>query len=156
LIEDPITARAADLFNALYEVVLQVLSRYYIHHGENAAELDTLARTAKHLMNWVMRELGAVLTTLPIGPSHPGRTAGPAFDVARPAIFILPHRDAAWKIISERLDALERTCDDLSKGAGLEALAQLTEQLRAIGRDVAQRLAERAAVNPQPPPAPRG
>jgi len=27
-----------------------VLSRYYIHHGETAAELNTLARTAKHLM----------------------------------------------------------------------------------------------------------
>jgi hypothetical protein len=63
----------------LYEVTLQVLSRYYIHHGETAAEFDTLARTAKHLMNWVMRQLGPVLTALPVGPSHPGRTAGPAF-----------------------------------------------------------------------------
>jgi len=149
LIEDPTTARAADLFNALYEVVLQVLSRYYIHHGETAAELDTLARTAKHLMNWVMRELGPVLATLPIGPSHPGRTAGPVFDIARPAAFILPHRDAAWKIISERLDALERTCDDLSKEAGLEALAPLAAQLRSIGGDVAQRIAERAAGLPR-------
>lgn len=42
-----------------------MLSRYYIHHGETAAESDTLARTAKHLMNWVMRELGPVLTALP-------------------------------------------------------------------------------------------
>ncbi len=52
LIEDVLTARVADLTNCLYEVILQVLSRYYIHHGETAAELDTLARTAKHLMNW--------------------------------------------------------------------------------------------------------
>jgi hypothetical protein len=58
--------------------MLQVLSRYYVHHGETPAELETLARTAKHLMNWVLRPLGSVLTTLPIGPSHPGRTAGPA------------------------------------------------------------------------------
>jgi hypothetical protein len=54
LIEDQLTARVADLFNGLYEVLLQVLSRYYIHHGEMPAELDVLARTAKHLMNWVI------------------------------------------------------------------------------------------------------
>jgi hypothetical protein len=101
------TIPAADLFTALYEFVLQVLSRYYIRHGETAAELDTLARTAKHLMNWVMRELGPVLTTLPIGPSHPGHAVGPAFDIARPAMFVLPHRDAAWKIISQRFGELE-------------------------------------------------
>jgi Ferritin-like len=73
LIEDPATAHVADLANGLYEVTLQVLSRYYIHHGETAAEFNTLARTAKHLMNWVMRDLGPVLTALPVGPSHPGR-----------------------------------------------------------------------------------
>ena len=73
LIEDPATAQVADLANGLYEVTLQVLSRYYIHHGETAAEVNTLARTAKHLMNHVMRDLGPVLTALPVGPSHPGR-----------------------------------------------------------------------------------
>ena len=43
LIEDPATAQVADLANGLYEVTLQVLSRYYIHHGETAAEVNTLA-----------------------------------------------------------------------------------------------------------------
>lgn len=57
--------------------MLQVLGRYYIHHGETPAELDTLARTARHLMSWVMRELGPVLTALPLGPSHQGLTAVP-------------------------------------------------------------------------------
>ena len=71
VIEDAVTAQVADLANGLYEVTLQVLSRYYIHHGETAAEFDTLARTAKHLMNWVMRELGPVLTALPGGPVPP-------------------------------------------------------------------------------------
>src|SRR5258705_9442922 len=91
LIEDTLPARVADLCNGLYEVMLQVLSRYYVHHGETPAELETLARTAKHLMNWVMRPLGSVLTTLPIGPSHPGRTAGPALEITPPAYFVLPH-----------------------------------------------------------------
>jgi hypothetical protein len=136
LIEDPATAQVADLASALYEVTLQVLSRYYIHHGETAAEFDTLARTAKHLMNWVMRELGPVLTALPVGPSHPGRTAGPTFDIARPAIFLLPHQDAAWKIIKQRLDALERACTSLGQQAGLGALAPLAGQLHSMGQDI--------------------
>ena len=79
LIEDPTTAQVADLANGLYEVTLQVLSRYYIHHRETAAEFDTLARTPKHLMNWVMRELGPVLTALPVGPSPPGPHHRPDF-----------------------------------------------------------------------------
>jgi len=136
LIEDSTTAQVADLANGLYEVVLQVLSRYYIHHGEAAAEFDTLARTAKHLMNWVMRELGPVLTALPVGPSHPGQTAGPTFDIARAASFLLPHQDAAWKIIAERLDGLEQACASLGQQAGLGTLAPLAGKLYSMGQDI--------------------
>jgi len=136
LIEDPTTAQVAELVTGLYEVTLQVLSRYYIHHGETAAEFDTLARTAKHLMNWVMRALGPVLTALPVGPSHPGRTAGPTFDIARPATVLLPHQDAAWKIIKERLDALERACTSLGKQAGLGALSPVAGKLHSMSQDI--------------------
>src|SRR5215831_8674805 len=140
LIEDPTTAQVADLANGLYEVVLQVLCRYYIHHSETAAEFDTLARTAKHLMNWVMRELGPVLTALPVGPSHPGRTAGPTFDIARPGTFLLPHQDAAWQIIKERLDALRQACASLGQQAGLGALAPLAGKLHSMSQDIGTRI----------------
>jgi hypothetical protein len=136
VIEDPTTAQVADLANGLYELVLQVLSRYYIHHGETAAEFDALARTAKHLMNWVLRQLGPALTTLPIGPSRPGRTAGPTFDIARPAIFLLPHRDAAWTIIKERLDTLRHACSSLSARPGLGPLAPLADKLEEMSQDI--------------------
>jgi hypothetical protein len=136
LIADPTTAHVADLANGLYELTLQVLTRYYIHHGETAAEFDTLARTAKHLMNWVMRGLGPVLTALPVGSSHPGRTAGPTFDIARPSTFLLPHQDAAWKIIKERLDALQQACAALGKQAGLSALEPLADKLDAMSQDI--------------------
>src|SRR5919108_13538 len=62
LITDPVTRRVADLFNAVYEVILQLQSRYFVHQGETTDELDTLAKTVKHMMNWVMRNLGPVLT----------------------------------------------------------------------------------------------
>ena len=146
LIEDRVTARVADLCNGLYEVMLQVLSRYYVHHGETPAELETLARTAKHLMNWVLRPLGSVLTTLPIGPSHPGRTAGPALEITRPAYFVLPHREPAWKIITERLDALTKTCTALAREPGLSALGDLAAKLRSMHGDVRKHLDERASA----------
>ena len=66
-------------------------------------------------MNWVMRRLCSVLTTLPIGPSHPGRTAGPGLEIARPDYFVLPHREPAWKIISERLGVLTEACAALAQ-----------------------------------------
>jgi hypothetical protein len=138
----------ADLGNGLYEVMLQVLSRYYVHHGETPAELETLARTAKHLMNWVMRQLYPVLTTLPIGPSHPGRTAGPTLDVARPAYFVLPHRESAWKIISERLSVLTGTCTALAQEPGLGTLGELAGDLRSMTGDLRKHLDERAASAP--------
>jgi Ferritin-like len=137
VIEDPATAQVADLANGLYEVTLQVLTRYYIHHGETAAGSDILARTAKHLMNHVMRQLGPVLTALPVGPSHPGRTAGPTFDIARTATFLLPHQDAAWTIITERLDALQQACASLSQQAGLGALTPLAGKLQSMSQDIA-------------------
>src|SRR5262249_2501674 len=142
LIEAPTTARVADLATGLYEATLQVLGRYYIHHGETAAELDTLARTTKHLMNWVMREVGPVLTALPVGPSHPGRTAGPAFDIARPATFLLPHQHAAWKIIKERLDALQQACASLGQQEGLGALAPLAGKLHSMGQTIEAHIPE--------------
>jgi len=146
LIEDLLTARVADLCNGLYELMLQVLTRYYVHHGETPAELETLARTAKHLMNWVMRKLYPVLTTLPIGPSRPGRTAGPALEIVRPAYFVLPHREPAWKIINERLDVLAEACAALAQEPGLGTLSELAAKLASMAGDARKHLDERASA----------
>jgi hypothetical protein len=144
VIEDRRTARVQDLNNAVYEVTLQVLSRYYVHHGETDAELETLARTAKHLMNWTMRKLCPVLTSLPIGPAHPGRTAGPTLEVVRPAFFILPHRQAAWKILKERLDTLGAAAADLAADPQLGALTEIAATLRGMAGDIGKHIEERA------------
>jgi len=151
LIEDPLTRRVADLFNAVYEVILQVQSRYFVHHGETPQELETLAKTAKHLMNWVMRKLGPVLTSLPVGPEFPGRTAGPAFEIVRPAFFVLPHREAAWKILHERLETLAGVCAELAREPGLGVMAELEGNLRGMAGDLDQHLTARAGSRAAPP-----
>ena len=143
LIEEPLTARVADFCNGLYEVILQVLCRYYAHFDETPAELDTLARTAKHLMNWVLRVAASELTNLPIGPSHAGRTAGPTFEIVRPAYFVLPHRDAAWKILKERLDVLTDTCSTLAREPALAEFAGITDKLASFAGEFGAHLQER-------------
>src|SRR5437763_9431727 len=144
LIDDALTSRVADLFNAVYEVILQLQSRYFVHHGETPDELETLAKTVKHLMNWVMRGLGPILTSLPVGPRFPGRTAGPAFEIVRPAFFVLPHRGAAWKILRARLATLGGVAANLAGEPGLGALKVMAGNLDGFARDLGGHLDARA------------
>jgi hypothetical protein len=150
LITDPLTKRVADLFNAVYEVILQFQSRYFVHHGETQPELETLAKTVKHLMNWVMRNLGPVLTALPVGPEFPGRTAGPAFEIVRPAFFVLPHREAAWKILHERLETLAGVCAGLARETKPDVMTKMADNLRGMAGDLDQHLEARARSTVEP------
>jgi len=136
IIGDPLTVQVADLFNAVYETTLQALSRYFVHSGETGEQVTTLATTAKHLMNWVMRPLGSVLTTLPVGPERPGVLAGPCFEIVQPSFYVLPYREAAWRILAERLGDLAGRAERLSGTAGLGQLAELATDLRGMARDV--------------------
>jgi hypothetical protein len=135
-ITDPLTVRVADLFNALYETTLQALSRYFVHSGETERQVTTLATTAKHLMNWVMRPLGSLFTTLPLGPDRPGVLAGPSFEIVQPSFYVLPHQEAAWRILAERLEELAGRAERLSAAAGLGQLTELAADLRGMARDV--------------------
>jgi ferritin-like protein len=135
-IGDPLTAQVADLFNAVYETTLQTLGRYFVHSGETHRQVTTLATTAKHLMNWVMRPLGSLLTTLPVGPDRPGVLAGPAFEIVQPSFYVLPHRQAAWRILAERLEQLAARADRLSGTAGLAQLAELATDLHGMARTI--------------------
>ena len=59
----------------------------------------------------------------------------------RPAVFLLPHREAAWKIIQERLDLLEEAFASLAGEAGLGALDQPANRLHSIADEVRQQVA---------------
>ncbi len=144
VIEDSLTRRVADLFNAVYEVILQLQSRYFVHHGETPEEVETLARTVKHLMNWVMRQLGPVLTSLPVGPACPGRTTGPCFEMVHAPFFVLPHRGAAWKVLRERLDSLATVAEQLSEQPGLSELSDMANNFRGFAGDLGKHLEARA------------
>jgi CDGSH-type Zn-finger protein/truncated hemoglobin YjbI len=140
LITDPLTARVTDLFNVSYEVLLQTLERFFAHTDETDAQLTVLASATIALMRQVIRPLGDLIPTLPAGPEHPGRTAGPSFELFYSSDYLLPHRESAWTLLAERLDVAAGLCDELCTSPGGGVGGQLGPVLAAI-RQVAASLA---------------
>jgi hypothetical protein len=103
-ITDPVTAAVTDLFNVTYDLILQVIVRYFAFGEETDEQLGVLADVAVTLMFVAIRPLGLLLATLPIGREHPGINAGANFQLAYRSSFLLPHRRSAWIRFSERLD----------------------------------------------------
>jgi hypothetical protein len=139
LITDPTTAAIADLANVAYEVLLQLLYRLLSRIDETDTQMKILSDVGVGLMFEVIEPLSELLTTLPVGAEYPGRTAGPSFELFYQPDYLLPHREAAWFLMSEHLadaadlakdyavteprlfpvtEALKRRADDLRAGIG--------------------------------------
>lgn len=103
LITDPETARVADLCNVAYEVLLQLLYRLLCHVDESDAQIRVLADVGVSMMFDVIEPLADILTTMPVGDEHPGRTAGATFELFYQPDYLLPHRRAAWLLMAEHL-----------------------------------------------------
>ncbi len=110
LISDPATCQVARLFALGYEVLLHVLMRFFTHTDETDDQLGLLIEVAFSLMSGVLAPLGDALTQLPAGPDHPGRTVGPAFEMFYLMGNLVPWRDAAWALLSERVAVLAGQC----------------------------------------------
>jgi len=95
--------------------------------GQTEDELQTLSSTAVNAMFMVIKPLGQLLTTPPIDPDRPGKMAGPTFEIYRTG-YALPHHDAAWIVLHERLLELAAYCSKLS---GQQSAPQT--DLQAIG-----------------------
>ena len=133
LITDPGTTRCMDLLNVVYEVLLQLLSRYFAHTDETPEQLAVLADVSVGLMYSAIKPLGLVVTTLPIGLERPGATAGPGFELLYQVDYLLPHREAAWVLMEERLretrPALAVRCGQACTPALMEPLAKVARSL---------------------------
>ena len=141
IITDPFTARAVDLINAVYEVILQLLARYFAHTDETDDQLGVLADVAVGLMARVVKPLGGLVTRLNVGPEYPGRTAGPTFELFYGADLLLPHREAAWLVMEERMRVLAelgRRCKLVCSPMHMPTLEKITGSLV----DLADQLAE--------------
>jgi hypothetical protein len=86
------------------------------------------------------------MASLPVGHFTP------ATRIAHPAIFLLPHREATWKIVKERLDGLEQSCASLGRQEGLGVLAKHARKPHSIGQDVGDQLGQHTALSASTPP----
>src|SRR5271165_2359210 len=100
-----------DLFNVSYEILLLMLQRFFAHTEETDPQLKALADATIALMFGAIKPLGDLVTTLPAGPEYPGRTAGPSFELFYESDYVLPHREAAWILLTERIRQAAEFCE---------------------------------------------
>jgi hypothetical protein len=96
-------------------------------------------RSAEPASRYAVREAAYALDGCGVWPncvSSGTWSCRPTFDIAHPAIFLLPHQDAAWKIIKERLDGLQQACASISQREGLGALGPLAGKLQSMSQDI--------------------
>jgi hypothetical protein len=142
-ITDPITGGCSDLFNAVYELVLQMIARYFAFGHETPEQREVLAHAAVDLMFSAIKPLGLLLAGLPVGFDHPGATAGANFQLPYRASFLLPHRRSAWFRFSERLDELATFAADLDPPQGRDVVVAVSG---ALGETAADLMAHVEAV----------
>ena len=141
IISEPFTSRSVDLLNAVYEVILQLLARYFAHTDETDDQLGVLAEVAVALMKNVVKPVGGLVTRLPIGPEYPGRTAGPTFELFYGVDYLLPHRDAAWAVLEERmrlLSELGTRCQNMCSPQYMPTLVKVTATLDSLADQLAE------------------
>jgi hypothetical protein len=128
LLTDPLTRGVSELFNLGYEVLLQVLTRFFTHTDETDEQLDSLVQAAFGLMSGVLRPLAGALTRLPVGREYPGRTAGPTFEMYYQMGNFVPWRGAAWALLSERIAVLSRRCAEHAEHDGVPGAVRVAAE----------------------------
>ena len=149
-IGDRVTSGCGDLFNVSYEILLQILGRFFAHTTETDAQLATLANSALKLMLRAIKPLGDLLTTLPVGPDYADRNAGPSFELFYDSDYVLPHRGAAWALLEERVRDAANFCSLVRETAPDPVANRLTpvgEALTGMADSLAAHFAEWGAVS---------
>jgi len=129
-----------DLFNVSYEILLQMLARFFGHTEETDDQLTTLSNAALALMLGAIKPLGDLVTTLPVSPSHPDLNAGPSFELFYESDYLMPQRAAAWALLEERLRDAAGLCRQVQERAP-DAIAKQLAQVGAALTRVADSLA---------------
>src|SRR5262249_55726744 len=139
-ITESVASRCTDLFNVGYEVLLQMLHRYFAHTEETDPQLATLSSGGIALMVGVLKPLGDLITTLPVGPEQPEMAAGPSFELFYENDYLVPHREAAPALLEEGLREAATFCDLVQKSSDGRVSTEL-ESVRTALLGVADSLA---------------
>jgi Ferritin-like len=135
LLTDPMALRTAELFNAVYAVMLALLEHVFTLGPETPAQRTILRSTASRLMSTAIRPIAEVLTELPaFADGTPGR-AGPPFELYD-EVSISPFPEARWTVLLEDLAAIAAEAHDL--GTVVPRLAAIGETVGFARRTVEQ------------------
>jgi hypothetical protein len=137
-ITDLATGACSDLFNSIYELILQMIARYFAFGTETPEQRQVLAGAAVGLMFEAIKPLGSLLAGLPVGPERPGATAGANFQLPYRSSFLLPHRRSAWFRFAERLDELAAFAAHIRPAEGREDVAAVAAALSRTGAILAR------------------
>ncbi len=142
IIDDPIAKEVVELFNVVYGVMLLMLNRFYTYGDEKDDLRLGLGRMSKQLMSAVIRPLGDILTLLPAGGQHMGKTAGPSFEIYSDIRLPFSARNS-WVILHERLVAAATDAKRASTQQDASPRLQLVfENLHVLTRRLEDNLKE--------------
>jgi hypothetical protein len=131
VIHDPLTHQVAEVTGLAYEMVLHLLLRLFTHTDETDEQLTILANGAVRMMMGVLAPLARTLTTMPVGPEHPGLHAGFTFEMYYIMGNLVPWREPAWALLAERAAILEERAAAVAGIPGVPATVQQAGQRAA-------------------------
>jgi Ferritin-like len=140
-ITDRVTAAVSDAFNAVYDLLLQMIARYFAFGHETDEQRHVLADVGITLMFIAIKPLGFLLARMPAS-DDPDVTAGANFQLAYRASFLLPHRRSAWFRFSERLDEIADALDGIDVADDDAHTAKVLDGVATGLRDMSSRLTE--------------
>lgn len=132
-ITDPLAVAVLELFDNAYQTMLVFLMRLLTNTDEEADQTAALETVAFFpLMTMAIRPLAEVLTGLPTTKPDDGTRAGPSFATGSGAVF-LPHRAAAWTVLTQQLQELTDQAHTVAAMPGAPVrLAYIAETLSLV------------------------
>lgn len=141
ILTDPAAVYAADLFNDVYQLMLQTLAFLFVTRSTDAARLKGVSRCAIELMITVIKPLGEALCRMPSGQE--GLNAGPSFEIRR-HVALPTDPLPAIAVVVERLSQLSAHGALLLDNGGIAAGAR--HQISGAVANLARIRSELAAI----------
>ena len=129
LLEHPDAVAVAEIFDATYEITLQMVARFFAFPDDKVLEKMAFAP----LMTMAIRPLAEILGELNAAENS-DQKAGPPFQTSAKDI-LHPHRLAAWTVFGERLQQIALACAEVQQNLRPEH-KQAGERLTFIGKNV--------------------
>ncbi len=136
LIENEQSIFAAETFNAVYGVMLLLLSQSFAMAPGNQAQIAlrlALQRASGQIMSVAVRPLGEIVSEMPLADPSAAERAGPCFEVYGD-VSASPYPEAQWAILFERFNRSIDACREL--GTEIPRAALVAETLGYLRRNL--------------------